>query len=711
MRELSLKTKLMLFVTLILLTSTIITTSLLWHSLSQANTQVIDKVTRQLSNEISLGLESKTGVYAEQIASFINQAYQIPLGVADEISTSYQKPELALNRPQLEQQLQALISRNSRISSIYTQFEPNGYIDRDADWANLDSSHSVAHRGTLELYFIHTNAGAVQQQAIDIKASDAKYDTSLNEFGIRNGEWYLCGKETRHPCLMEPYLYEISPGYSELMTSLTVPIQRDNQFVGIAGSDLNLPLFQQLTEKLSASLYQGKGQVLLISTRQLVAGSSRHKDKLGRPLGDIKGTESQEWQQLLKQPENRLITDQNILVRYPVKITAANAEWTLMVSVPQSVALADANLIARQLDELVTGVGKTQILVGVGICLLSLVLLLMLLASIANPIRQITQHVAELTSAEGDLTQHITVHSHAELIKLASHLNHFISKLRSMIAELKQVEQEVANEADSVDRIANNIDASVEWQHKEIDSVVAAMHEMSTTSHNVAHYAADAATESDRATQQTRISREALSNTRQEIEQVASDMHSANQAISQVASSSANISHILDVIRSIAEQTNLLALNAAIEAARAGDMGRGFAVVADEVRALATKTRESTDEIGTLISTLQQEVNHTTSTIDSALQRSQQTVQSADTAYQSLMLVVEQIQGMNDHINQVATAAEEQSSVSEEINHNLTSIGDAARELASLARQASHGGHQLKHQVDKLEGQLGKLRT
>ena len=711
MRELSLRTKLFLFVTLILIFSSCITTAILWRSLKTANQQILDKVTYAISNEVNNSLMGTSGIYGEQIATFINQAYQTPLMVSAEIQASFNNPTQAMTRTQLENQLKGIISHNKQISSIYTQFEKNGYLDEDSAWENKDTLHSVKGKGTLELYFIRNRQGNIEQQSVDIKASDAKYDTSLNEFGVRNGEWYLCAKETLKPCLMEPYIYEISPGYSELITSLTVPILRDGHFVGVAGVDLNLPLFQTLAEQLAHSLYDGKSQVMILSAKGLIVGSSEHKDKLGRPVSELPTAESSRWQALLNKQNSALPSANDLFAQYQIVVPVANQKWTLLVSVPKSEALKGATQINNQLDALVTGVGVRQIIIGAAITVIALIILVILLGSIASPIRQITQHVAELTSAEGDLTRQITVHSHAELIALSHSLNEFIRKLRNMVIELKHIEDDVSHEATVVGQIAVEIDASVETQHKEVDSVVTAMHQMSTTARDVARYAAEAAAESEKATTQTSSSQQAMADTKTQIELLATDMGTANAAIAQVAACSGNINHILEVIRNIAEQTNLLALNAAIEAARAGDMGRGFAVVADEVRALANKTRSSTDEIGSLITSLQQEVDRTITIINTGAQRTGQTVQTADRAYQLLLEVVEQIHGMNDHITQVATAAEEQSSVSEEINQNLTRIGDAANELASLANKASQGGHGLAGQVHRLEQQLSRLRT
>ncbi len=710
MNEMSLRNKLLLFVTAILLLSSLITTLLLWSALGEANVAIVNKTKAALSEEIGKSLEGQTGLYGERVATFINQAYQTPKAVNGLIEQAYKRSNSAPSREQLQELLRGIISSNGQISSIYAQFEEGGYLDKDADWVK-GSSHSVVDKGTLEIYFLRNADGSISQQAVDKAASDGKYDTSLNEFGIRNGEWFLCAKEKLTPCLMEPYVYEITPGHMELMTSLTYPILRDGKFVGLTGVDLNLPLFQQQTEELAKALYDGTASALLLSNKQLIVGSSQHKDKVGRPLSELPAAEAENWKQLLDKSSNIQLDDQYIQARYPIAIPIANQTWTLLLSVPKTKAMAQANVIANELDSLVQGVGIRQIIIGLVITMIAILLLVMLLSSIAKPLRLITTHVADLTTSEGDLTQRIGVKSHAELISLASHLNRFISKLRDIVAELKNVGHEVSEESVRVGHIAQDIHSSVSVQHREIDSVVTAMHEMSTTASDVARYAAEAASEAEHATKQTEHSQQTLARTKQEIERLATEMGTANNAISQVATSSANISGILDVIRAISEQTNLLALNAAIEAARAGDMGRGFAVVADEVRALATKTRASTDEIGSLITTLQSEVANTLGIINSGVNRAHETVRSSDEAYASLLQVVQQIQAMYDHITQVATAAEEQSSVSEEINMNLTRIGDAASTLTMQADSASQGSRGLKEQVHRLEEQLSKLKT
>ncbi len=298
------------------------------------------------------------------------------------------------------------------------------------------------------------------------------------------------------------------------------------------------------------------------------------------------------------------------------------------------------------------------------------------------------------------------IDTHQELIDLGAQLNAFLGKLRGMVQMSKGIGQQVYQQAREMKHTADTMRNSLDEQNLELESVVSAMHEMSTTAVSVAGYAEQAAQESEAATHHINTAQQTLSNARNEIHTLVGDMHEADKAVALVAQRSTNISRILDVIRAIAEQTNLLALNAAIEAARAGDMGRGFAVVADEVRALATKTRESTDEIGQLIGSLQTEVSSSQRLMNTGIERSTTTVQGTEQAFEALNRVVAQIQQIHDHISQVATAAEQQSAVSDTINQNLMRIGDTANVIGQEASSSHQLSEALEQAATALASQL-----
>ncbi|MDX2125957.1 MAG: methyl-accepting chemotaxis protein, partial [Aeromonas hydrophila] len=393
------------------------------------------------------------------------------------------------------------------------------------------------------------------------------------------------------------------------------------------------------------------------------------------------------------------------------RIDAADTQWWLMLKVPKALALSQANTISNQLGDLLQATQQQQLIAIVVITLLALALLIWFIQTITAPLSLISRHVSHLSSNEGDLTQQMRIDTHQELIELGGHLNAFLGKLRGMVQGSKQIGQQVHQQAQGMKQTADTMRSSLDEQSLELESVVSAMHQMSTTAVSVAGYAEQAAQESETATHHISTAQQTLSRARTEIHTLVEDMHLADKAVAQVAQRSTNISRILDVIRAIAEQTNLLALNAAIEAARAGDMGRGFAVVADEVRALANKTRESTDEIGQLIGSLQTEVSSSQQLMSTGITRSASTVEGTEQAFEALNQVVTQIQQIHDHISQVATAAEQQSAVSDTINQNLMRIGDAATTLGQEANASHHLSEQLEQAATALATQLERLRT
>ncbi|MFM5428603.1 methyl-accepting chemotaxis protein [Aeromonas veronii] len=701
MKQRSLKFKLLCLTMGLFLLTGLAMTLLQSASFSSLRNMVMTQTSDALEEEVSRSLQYQAERYAIQIASLMQNSYQIPLTVTAQIEAGMAKPELRLSRPQVESLLGSSLQQASGISSIYAQFEPDGYDGEDGNWLG-GASHSVAGKGSLEVYFTKDQGGAVAQQAVDAAASEAKFDTSLNEFGIRNSEWYLCGRDTRQPCLMEPYLYEISPGNKMLMTSLTVPVLRDGKFVGLAGVDMNLPIFQQLAENLGKSLYDNKADVTLVSKMGLIVGSNRYADKLGRPLKEVG----------LTLPDGQPVSsDSDFILHQPIRVEAANTQWWLMIKVPKALALSKAHAISNELGTLLVDAQRQQIIAMGGITLLVLGLLVWFIQTITAPLSLISRHVGHLSSNEGDLTQQMEIDTHQELIDLGSQLNAFLGKLRGMVQMSKGIGQQVYQQAREMKHTADTMRSSLDEQNLELESVVSAMHQMSTTAVSVAGYAEQAAQESEAATHHINTAQQTLSNARNEIHTLVGDMHEADKAVALVAQRSTNISRILDVIRAIAEQTNLLALNAAIEAARAGDMGRGFAVVADEVRALATKTRESTDEIGQLIGSLQTEVSSSQRLMNTGIERSTTTVQGTEQAFEALNRVVAQIQQIHDHISQVATAAEQQSAVSDTINQNLMRIGDTANVIGQEAISSHQLSEALEQAATALASQLDRLRT
>jgi len=684
----------------------LVLSGVLWWQMSSNSEALAKESEDYIVAEVEQKLNANAAAYGEKIAGFINEAYRVPNSLAALLGDAAKTQ--AINRDTVVNINRSILEKNQFLSSIYSQFEANAFDGQDAQFTQ-GFKHSVNGDGTLEVYITRDQNGNIEQQKV-ANAAD-KYLTSLNEFGIREAHWYLCAKDTLKPCIMEPYLYEIPSGDSVMLTSLTVPIIKSGRFIGLAGVDLTLPTFQGLTEQLSSELYNGKAKVTLLSDMGLIVGSSHYKSKLGRPFKEA--VSSNTYSELANtKGQNKLIkTADEYLVNYPINIKLANTHWSLLIEVPSNLALEGPNALAKNMSDSANQLGLVILITGGVIAIIAFIVMKIVVGSVVAPLEQIQQRVDNLASSEGDLTHTLHVDTHAELIALAGGFNAFLAKLRGLIAELKGVSAQTKHQGEIAQHIAIDTKQNVQSQFQEIESVVTAMNEMSATALEVARASEQSAQQADEINGLVVSSETSLSSAMSQVKTMSEEIKEANQAVEKVASRSKDITQILDVIRTISEQTNLLALNAAIEAARAGEHGRGFAVVADEVRALASKTRSSTDDISQLIDSLLLEVGNASTVIEKGVVRAESAVDETSVAFEALHSVVVKVDEITNQITHIATAAEEQSLVTEEINRNLTLISDAAAQLADLSTQAGDSSEALNALVAQQDSELNKLKT
>ena len=330
---------------------------------------------------------------------------------------------------------------------------------------------------------------------------------------------------------------------------------------------------------------------------------------------------------------------------------------------------------------------------------------------VTRPLHSLLHRIEQIADGDGDLRVRLDVLSRDELGKLSHAFNRFLDKLQPLIKEVGRVTGEVADSAQSLAGMAAANDRLISSEHAAVDQVSTAATEMSVAVHEVARNAQNAADAARHAEVQSREGAEVVGATIHSIRQLAQEVESASDTIQTLEQETANIGAVLAVIKGIAEQTNLLALNAAIEAARAGEQGRGFAVVADEVRALAARTQESTKDIQQMIERLQAGVQNAVKATHSGSARARQSVEQAAGVDQALSVTGDSVQRINDMAAQIATACEEQSSVTEEIARNISDIRDLSNEAAQTSEQSTRASQHLSELSHGLAQLVGRFRV
>ena len=313
--------------------------------------------------------------------------------------------------------------------------------------------------------------------------------------------------------------------------------------------------------------------------------------------------------------------------------------------------------------------------------------------------------------AAGDMTVSFKAQSQDELGELGQVFNETVSKIHQLIERVGQTVVEVERQADRVQQVSGESNQAVAGQRGQIDLIATAMNQMSATAQEVAHSAAAAVGSAQSVNDETVSGRALVESQVGSIQRLAGEIDQSVGVINKLASDSASISQVLDVIKGIAEQTNLLALNAAIEAARAGEQGRGFAVVADEVRNLAKRTQQSTEEIESMIAKLQSGVGAAVKAMSASHKMADTTVNESGKVQQALENILGAVGMIVDQNQQIATAAEEQTAVAQDIDQNIVEISQAGERTAEGASQTEQASRELSGLVARLKQLIGAFRV
>ena len=427
--------------------------------------------------------------------------------------------------------------------------------------------------------------------------------------------------------------------------------------------------------------------MLIVSGTGVLAAYSNDASKVGRSITDALGADGKAILDLLSSGAPKVL-QQGDLIRavFPVSPIADAKAWAVVVDLPKQVLLADSVKLQTVLDDAQESGMFKALVVAVIAGVFGLLLIWLTASGVTRPINSVAQMLKAIASGDGDLTQRLQYSKKDELGELVSWFNRFLDKLQPTIAQIKDSITDARSTADQSAEIARKTSEGMQVQFREVEQVATASNEMSATAHDVANSASNAAKAAD---QSARDGLQIIERSTRDINQLADEVSKAVIEVEALAVTSNQIGSVLGVIRSIAEQTNLLALNAAIEAARAGESGRGFAVVADEVRNLARRTQDSVEEIRLVIERIQSSTRGVVATMHSSQTQAHSNAWQIQQTVQALSKISDAVTVISDMNLQIASAAEQQSAVAEEVNRNVSAIRTVTETLTVQATESA----------------------
>ncbi|MCP1483248.1 methyl-accepting chemotaxis protein [Pseudomonas chlororaphis] len=675
------------------------------YQTNQNDQLVSSSSSRMLTDSVQNLLQARAAEQAVRVQKTFGESLLVITTLADQINdlramAGKRSLDAAALREELNHSLKTAFERNTKVLGIWLAYEPNALDGKDSEFAN-DAVHASNEAGRFASYW--SRAGGTGLNTVMVEEDMNK--TTLSVSGTPYNSWYTCPRDSKRTCLLDPYADTVG-GKLMLMTTISLPLIVDGKVIGVVGVDIALDALQAAAADSQRGLFDGAGHMLIVAGSGILAAYSNDAAKVGKGIADTLGAEGRDVLQLLAGNTPKILK-QGDLIRavYPVSPIADARPWGVVIDLPEQVLLADTVKLQGVLDDAQAQGTLVSLLVAAVAGVIGLLLIWLTASGVTRPINSVAQMLKEIASGDGDLTQRLKYGKQDELGELVGWFNRFLDKLQPTIAQIKQSITDARGTADQSSEIARQTSEGMQVQFREIDQVATASNEMSATAHDVANSASNAANAARGADQSAKDGMTIIERSTRDISTLAEEVSKAVVEVEALAVNSEQIGSVLEVIRSIAEQTNLLALNAAIEAARAGESGRGFAVVADEVRNLAKRTQDSVEEIRLVIERIQSGTRGVVATMHSSQAQAQSNAGQIQQAVQALGKISDAVTVISDMNLQIASAAEQQSAVAEEVNRNVSAIRSVTESLTEQATESA----QVSSQLNALTTQQMKL--
>jgi methyl-accepting chemotaxis protein len=516
-------------------------------------------------------------------------------------------------------------------------------------------------------------------------------DTKLNNYDPRVRPWYKAAVAAPGTTVRTGAYYW-APDDVVLIGTVHTVVDASGTLLGVVGLDVSL---KQLTELVRNIKLGDSGYLMLVEANGNVLVDPSDAKHNFKPMAELGAN----YAELAKRGDGVTQVDIDGVAYMANVVSSKDLGWRFIGLIKRDEVMADATRLTWLIAAIAAVLAVVFAIVGASFA-----------SMIVRPIRGVADGLQEIAEGEGDLTRQLKVQGKDETASLAGWFNQFLGMIAQLVQRIGSASSDLQSAAADTREVANNLNQAAGRQREAVELVSTAFNEMVATANEVARSCSAAASSADAGYRDVHDGQQHIGEATGSVLKLSEDLQKSTQTMQQLEQDSKNINTILDTIRSIAEQTNLLALNAAIEAARAGDQGRGFAVVADEVRALARRTADSTGEIDSLLGNLARRTQEVTLQMQGSLQVSQTSVERIQQARDSFDKIQGSVDSIRDQNTQIATAAEEQHQVAEQINQHIAQIHTDAQLVEDFAHSAQTGSGRLTDISGQLKGLVGRFK-